>query len=161
MFLEISSIRIEFSERLFKIGFSVTLQTHTDIVPLVFLWHRLCSTDHKIFSFFYFSLSSNDFPIACFLYFLFEEQKSLWETRKTEDSNTVRTSNCLVFSFGIFEKSENFCGSDRWWASCHHPQKWSCRTLWTRDLCLHLIWSGSQTSRCMYGVTYVLRFWDR
>ena len=55
--------------RLFRTGFSVTLQTHTNTVPLTFLWHRPCSTDHK--TFFLFSLwSSNGFLIACFLCFL-------------------------------------------------------------------------------------------
>ena len=48
MFSEISSIRIEISE-LFRTGFSVTLQTHTNTVLLTFLWHRFCSTDHKTF----------------------------------------------------------------------------------------------------------------
>ena len=29
-----------------------------------------------------------------------------------------------------------------------------------RNLCLHLTWPGSQTSRCRCGVAYVLRFQD-
>ena len=27
-------------------------------------------------------------------------------------------------------------------------------------MCLHLIWPGSQTSRCKFGVAHVLRFQD-
>ena len=87
MFSEISSIRIEFSE-LFRTGFSVTLQTHTNTVPLTFLWHRFCSIDHRTFSFFSFSLSSNGFPIACFRCFLFEEQNH-HEKRATQRIQTL------------------------------------------------------------------------
>ena len=59
-----------------------------------------------------------------------------------------------------FSRSHRKCGSDRWWASCHHPQKWSCRTSWAHILCLHLIWPSSQTLRCKCGVAHVLRFQD-
>ena len=45
-----------------------------NIVPSTFLWHRLCSTGRKTFSLSFLSLSSNRFPEACFLCFLFEER---------------------------------------------------------------------------------------
>ena len=60
---------IMFSENSIRKEFSVTLQTHTNAVPLTFLWHRFCSTDHKTFSF-HFSLSRNGFPTTFFAFSL-------------------------------------------------------------------------------------------
>ena len=31
---------------------------------------------------------------------------------------------------------------------------------WAHNLCLHLVWPGGKTSRCMCGVAHVLRFQD-
>ena len=97
MFLEISSIRKEFSER---------FQNHTNTVPFTFLWHWFCSTDHKTFS-----LSSTPLCPATVsrLQAFFSSAwrvKKTWERCETEDSNTVGKPNCLVFSFVVSEKSE-------------------------------------------------------
>ena len=75
------------------------------------------------------SLSSNRFPDACLLCFLFQEQNHQWETCKTEDSNTVGTPIGWC-SRSWFSRNRRYCGSDRWWAPCNRPQKRSCRTLW-------------------------------
>ena len=128
MFSEISSIRIEFSE-LFRTGFSVTLQTHTNTVPLTFLWHRFCSIDHRTFSFFSFSLSSNGFPIACFRCFLFEEQNHHEKRATQRIQNTVGTPNCPVFSFVVFEKSEIL-----WFGSSMSIVSWSLEVLLSNSL---------------------------
>ena len=42
-----------------------------------------------------------------------------------------------------------------------YPRQWSCRTPWAHNLCLHLIWSGSRTSRCRCGVAHLLHFSGR
>ena len=91
--------------RLFRVGFCVTLQTHTNSVPLTFPWHRLCSTDHKTFFFFYFSLSSNGLPNACFLCFLSEEQNH-HEKRAKQRIQTLWEHRKVLCSRVFFEKSE-------------------------------------------------------
>ena len=158
MFSEIKFIRTEFSGTLKNRIFCDLLNSH---------WHRL-------FRWPFFdidsaavitkpSLSSIPFCLAtvfrlhAFFCLSLWRAKSSWETCETEDLNTVGTPNCAVISFVVFEKSEIW-GLDRQWASCHCPQKWSCRTLWDHNLCLHLIWPGSQTSRCRCGVARVLPF---
>ena len=47
-----------------------------------------------------------------------------------------------MFSCVFFSRS-----LDRQWASCHCPQKWSCRTPWAHILCWGRTWSDSQSSR--------------
>ena len=47
-----------------------------------------------------------------------------------------------MFSCVFFSRS-----LDRQWASCHCPQKWSCRTPWAHILCWGRTWPDSQTSR--------------
>ena len=57
-----------------------------------------------------------------------------------------------------FPRSRRNCGSGRWWAPCHHPRNYSCRTRWAHYLCLHLTRPNSQISQCRCGVARVLRF---
>ena len=118
--------------RLFRIEFSVTLLTHTNAVPLTILWHRHCITDRKTFSFFSFSLSCDGFPIACFLCFLFKIKIIMRNVRNREFKHcgNIELSNVLVRGFSRSRR----CGPDRWWASCHHPRKYSCRTCWAHNL---------------------------
>ena len=113
-------------------------------VPSTFPWHRLCNTDHKTFSlslclamvsrlhaFFAFSLRNK----------ITNEKRAkqriqpLWKHRIDECSR-LRSS-----------RSQRFCGPDRWWASCHHPRKYSCRTPWAHNLCWRRTWPGGQTAR--------------
>ena len=156
MFSEISSIRKEFSETLQKRIFCYSSDTLIITVPLTFLWHRLCITDHKTFSFFSFSIQQR-FP-DCMLSLL-----SLWGTkspmRNVRNRRFKHCGNTDLASVLVsgFSRSRRYCGSDRWWASCHYPQKYSCRTRLAHNLCLHLIWPGSRTS-CKCGVARVLRF---
>ena len=46
-----------------------------------------------------------------------------------------------------FSRSRRYYGLDRWWASCHHPRKYSRRTSWAHNLCWRRTWPDSQTSR--------------
>ena len=65
---------------LFRVRFRVRLKRITPFsVPSTFLWHRYPATVSRLHAF-------------------------LWDTCETEDSNTVRTPNCLVLSFVVFEK---------------------------------------------------------
>ena len=95
-----------------------------NIVRSTFQRHRLCNTDHKTSS----SLS------------LCLRAKSPWETCETEDLNIVVTPNNSVFSRVCFEKSEISSRS----GSSISSQKWSCRTRWAQNLCVHPTWPGSQ-----------------
>ena len=106
-----------------------------------------------------FSMSSNGFPIACFLYILPEEQNH-HENAAKQKIQTLWEHQIVSCPRSRFSRSRRNCGSDRWWASCHYPRKWSCRTPWAHKLCLRLTWPGSQTSRCKCGVARVLRFQD-
>ena len=105
-----------------------------------FPWHRLCNIDHRTFSFFTFSVLRR-IPAAYFLCFL--KNKSPWDTSKTVFKHWKhRTIQC---SRVWFSRSQRCCGSDRWWYSCLHLQRWPCQTLWTHNLWWRRTWSGSQT----------------
>ena len=142
MFSEISFIRQEFP--------ASQKRMTPNTVPSTFLWHQFCNTDHRTFSFF-FSLSlclAIGLPMHAFFCLLFEEQNH-HEKRAKQRFQTLwehRTVQCYRV---CFSRSQRFHrGLDRQWALCHCPQKWSCRTAWAHNLCLHLTWPGSQTSRC-------------
>ena len=159
MFLKISSIRIEFSKRLFRVGFRVSLKRRTpNTVPSTFLWHQFCNIDHKTFSFFHFSLSSNGFPIACFLYFQYKEQNHHENARNRGLQHFGNTDLSSVLVRGFREVGEIVVQIvDEHRVTVHRSDR-SCRTLWAHNLCLHLTWPGGQTSRCRCGVAHVLRF---
>ena len=150
-----SSFKVSSEISLIRTEFFVTLQTHTNTVPLTFLWHRFGGTDHKTFSFFYFSLSSNR---AFFAFYL--KSKNHHEKRAKQRTQTLCEHRIVECSRSWFSRSRRNCDSDRWWASCHHPRKWTCRTHWAHNLCLHLTWPSSQTYRCKCRVAHVLRFQD-
>ena len=128
-----------------RIEFSVSrLRMTPNTVLLIFLWHRFWSNDHKTFSFFYVSLSSNGFPIACFLCFL---------------SHCGNTDLAGVLVRGFREVGEIVVRIvDEHHVVIHGSDL--VELLWAHNLCLHLTWPGSQTSRCRCRVAHVLRFQD-
>ena len=87
------------------------------------------------------SLSVKQSVSRCMLSLLsIRRAKSPWETCETEDLNIVVTPNNSVFSRVCFEKSEISSRS----GSSISSQKWSCRTRWAQNLCVHPTWPGSQ-----------------
>ena len=98
------------------------------------------------------------FPDACCLCFL-PEEKTHHEKRAKQRLQTLREHPTVQCSRVWFSRSQRcYRSSDRWWASCHHLQKWSCRTLWP-----HKMWSawdrpGSQTPRRSCGSALDPRF---
>ena len=124
MFSEISSIRKEFS---------LTLQSRIfrgitpNAVPSTFLLHQFCNTDHKTFSFFFFYVQQR-FP-DCML-----SLHSTWRANHHENAakqkiQTLWEHQIVSCPRSRFSRSRRNCGSDRWWASCHYPRKWSVELL--------------------------------
>ena len=151
MFSVISSIRKEFSERLFRTGFSVTLQSirvsltriTPNSVPSTLLWHRFCSTDRKTFSFLSLSLClATVFRLHPFFAF---HLKSKIIVRTLRNRGFKHCGNTGLTGVLVRDsRSRRNCGWDRCWASCHHPRKWSCRTFWAHNLWWGRTWPGSR-----------------
>ena len=95
---------------LFRVRFSVSLKRMTpNTVPLTFLLTSILQHwSQNLLTLLFLSVQQR-FP-DCMLSLLSTwRAKSSWERCETEDSNTVGTPNCLVFSFVVFGKSE------KWW----------------------------------------------
>ena len=69
------------------------------------------------------------------------------EKRATQRIQTLCEHRFGQCSCSWFSRIRRYCGPDRWWASCHHPRKWFCRTLWAHTLWWGRAWPGSQTAR--------------
>ena len=93
MFSKISFIRIKFS---------VSLTRMTPItVPSTFSWHRLCNTDHRLFSFLSFSLSCKSFPKHAFFALYLKDKIVLRNVRNRDFQHcgNVEQSNALACCF--------------------------------------------------------------
>ena len=148
MFSEISFIKIEFS-------MSLKRMTPSTVPSTFFLTSTLLHWSQNLLFPLFLSVFSR-FPVAC------DHLTNQNHHKKLAKQRSVHTS-WLYWSVQYFPvwpliSQRCFPGLDRRWASCHHLQKWSCRTLWAHNLCGDWTWPSSQTLRCSCGDAHVLRF---
>ena len=125
---EISNSRVEFSETLENRIFCDSSDSHKYRSVNLSLTSTLHHWSQNLLFLLFLSLAT-DSRLRAFLAFRLRNKITNEKLFETEDSNTVETPNRPVFSIMFFENRRN-CGSDRWWASCHHPRKYSWRTRW-------------------------------
>ena len=75
-------------------------------VPLTFLWHRLCTTDHKTFSFFSFSIQQRFPDCMLSLLSLGGTKSPMRNVRNRRFKHCGNTDLASVLVSGFFEKSE-------------------------------------------------------
>ena len=128
-----------------------------NIVPLTFLSHRLCNTDHKTFSFLSLCLAIG-FPTHAFLVFFFKS-KNHYEKRGFKHCENTEHSSVLVC---VFREVRYFV--EVWIVNEHRfaVHRSDLVDLVGLITCVETRFGPrSQTPRCSCGVARVLRLKDK